>query len=917
MTNRQSHAPEKGAKKNGKFPAKPGMLERWRQRRVPKQIAKLLNEAMRSMNGRAMGKFDEAVESFKQLNPEQQGEALKAVEKLLKPNSQYCWDSESKAHSIHVIADFLIKIADSLPKGEGGDPVMDNHMKLLHMLEDITDTMDPDGLEDQYVHVRIACTRALFKLGYPSGEFWQNRVLDPATSGLAIGYMLEMKPTEKPEAHGWYLLEKHLGEIDLAIAMNPSHAKVGFAKFLFDSEKPELIATAFRMACYMREHHAEFLGHVDDYLNEKNRADIEMLEREIPVLEGKLEALQKRKAVVQAMLEGEEGMPVLSDEEKAEAKERLEKGDELLALDRRIAVIQAMLEGEEGVPVLSDEEKKEAKERLEKVKEDAKGHLTRIQDEAGGVQMELLRKKASFSDKKMLWDLAHDFENVRVFSQMLEERERVVNGLNGLLTLWRSDRDYLAPMLGMIYNGLQDDFERAGPEGQINLLLLIGQMETAGVGKPIAQDRLIDVVDNLLDKNDTESHAALRRYIMSIGKAVAMSKSEHRDAFIVNMIKDDDTQNIRSGLEMALFVREVSKALHEAVLQRYESTESEELTVFCKTYLHVSMLKEQLEMADDNKFKAGMKLVGMYSEGALYLHETLEDVSREMADLFRDTENFERASPKEQIQLLLLMRQMEAVGISKPIAQDKLFGVVDNPQNRLIGVVDNLLDTNDDEGKEILREFIMGTGDALALSRSENRDAFIISMIKDDDIQSIRFGLEVALRVPDAPESLHEVVRELHESTESDDVKSATKTYLHVMTLKKQLEMADDIQFRAAMELVNMYARGGAYLHRTLEDVGREMADLFNESNDTEDGQQQKQEATKVIIALAHVGVQTPGFKVNITVSPSAEIPAEVQEAEPQAVADVLDLVSSLEAKDSPLEPGPEPDAQEPDGGEQ
>jgi hypothetical protein len=249
MTKRQSHAPGKPepGKKEG-FKQKPGLRERWKKKREPAKVAKLLKSACLHPNGSSREKMEEALEIFKGLDPEQQERPLREIEGMLKKASRYTWESGFKILEVHLLADFLTEAAKHLPKNEAGDPVTEPFEDILFCLADVVEARGPEQAHEDYPQMRISCTRALWELAYPSYDFWQGRILDPVTNDAAIGFMLEMPPTENPEEHGWHLLEQNLGDIGPAVAGNDSPAKVEFLKYVLSSDKTKTLLAAVRTA---------------------------------------------------------------------------------------------------------------------------------------------------------------------------------------------------------------------------------------------------------------------------------------------------------------------------------------------------------------------------------------------------------------------------------------------------------------------------------------------------------------------------------------------------------------------------------------------------------------------------------------------------------------------------------------------
>lgn len=293
MTGNRIHGPEAASSGNKENSSpKPGFWARWKERRRPGTVIKLLQNAMTFQNGRSAVKFDEAVSIFKELAPEQREKPLDMVWNRLADLSEVPFENDFKAHGIHVLADFLRDTSDCLPRDEKGQ-IAEPYKELMVYLKKVVEARDPDGNHKNHTAVRIGCVYALNELGYGDRRFWQERIMDPVTQGVAILCMLKMPPQEKPEEHGWHLLKENLDKMGIAIASHPSPKKIDFLSSLVAEDDTKSVRQGFRIAVYLGNGREHFKHIAAEMLLEESKKEFWPSAKEFIRIAGTLEKLEK------------------------------------------------------------------------------------------------------------------------------------------------------------------------------------------------------------------------------------------------------------------------------------------------------------------------------------------------------------------------------------------------------------------------------------------------------------------------------------------------------------------------------------------------------------------------------------------------------------------------------------------------
>ncbi|MBU0532237.1 hypothetical protein KKB44_01960 [Candidatus Micrarchaeota archaeon] len=262
-------------------------------------------------------------------------------------------------------------------------------------------------------------------------------------------------------------------------------------------------------------------------------------------------------------------------------------------------------------------------------------------------------------DQKLL-EAAFEFMEVLKLSKQLRDPKKQPYALDRLLKLYQTKRSYLLPLIKDFYIKTLETSQDGWPEERLNALLTLNQFAAIKFqGQTSQHVQIQSLVDGLLDSGD---YAILKRNVLKIGRAIALSFSEKKIDFIKSMIQDTDPVAVRDGLEVALNLPVIPQELKDAAAAVDGPAKNA-----AEEFLYVTDLKEKLMLADGTQFVAAEHLVNMYLRGKNYLLPTMFEISLEMADIFRDpggnTEE-EKARQKEQATKIIVL--LATAGIKTP-----------------------------------------------------------------------------------------------------------------------------------------------------------------------------------------------------------------------------------------------------------
>ncbi|NYZ73776.1 hypothetical protein H0O00_01410 [Candidatus Micrarchaeota archaeon] len=252
---------------------KSGLFEGLRKRKEASKVFELVKSAALISNGSSAARFQEAIELFRTLEPKHQEKTLLRIQDMLADAARYPFENTTNPRQIHVIADFLTRIAPHLPKDAAGDPITEPYKPALKSLASTVTSYDPDGKHKDHPQVIQACTTALWAMGYSTYNFWVGRAINPPTQEFAITKLLEQPQSGDPKTHTWTLLRDNIEAVGPAIIASPSPKKIEFLKNMFESENPKTATAAFHMVAPMKQVPEELVATAKER-KQKAEADI-------------------------------------------------------------------------------------------------------------------------------------------------------------------------------------------------------------------------------------------------------------------------------------------------------------------------------------------------------------------------------------------------------------------------------------------------------------------------------------------------------------------------------------------------------------------------------------------------------------------------------------------------------------------
>ena len=170
-----------------------GVVDLFRIDKRPSQVLTFLSEAKTNRTGDSQKALDKAVQLFGELSDSQRTRVLGQVQWDLNAHTTNPFDSVETAYSVRRLADFFIGALEVRHPHKRGYPVDDHYKRFIELFRKIIETPEVDGDRHVYIPAVIACTKALWEVGYFDEKFWTDRLIqDPNTRPFAIAALLEM-----------------------------------------------------------------------------------------------------------------------------------------------------------------------------------------------------------------------------------------------------------------------------------------------------------------------------------------------------------------------------------------------------------------------------------------------------------------------------------------------------------------------------------------------------------------------------------------------------------------------------------------------------------------------------------------------------------------------------------------------------
>ncbi|MFN7991539.1 MAG: hypothetical protein U0R44_05255 [Candidatus Micrarchaeia archaeon] len=256
-----AHSPPQAEERKTEFGSRSGLIDGIRGHFRRSRVKTMLESAIGSGDPEAKD-FDDAMKAFSGLPPKDKEKIMLKIGRQIERCSWMTFESEQKQGLATAIAVFLAESAKQLG---GVDLSGEPFRKVMRELKDIVE----DGSlyhENDPAHraVKLACTAALWEMGYGNSPFWEARIRDPATRDYTIRQLLEMPIVEDFKEHGWHLLRENLKDAALPVAFSASPAKIDFYTSMLTDRNHDILAMALAGAIYLNPVPAEFIDIAKD-----------------------------------------------------------------------------------------------------------------------------------------------------------------------------------------------------------------------------------------------------------------------------------------------------------------------------------------------------------------------------------------------------------------------------------------------------------------------------------------------------------------------------------------------------------------------------------------------------------------------------------------------------------------------------
>lgn len=309
-----------------------------------------------------------------------------------------------------------------------------------------------------------------------------------------------------------------------------------------------------------------------------------------------------------------------------------------------------------------------------------------------------------------------------------------------------------------------------------------------------------------------------------------------------------------------------------------EVVQKNELCFAAFDFLQVVQFKKDLEKDGETQERALEELCNQYLSGKTYLMPLIGKHYTKMAKLVFEGDKKQKQQARKAVRKLA----------EKNLIKTRFYVTVQKEGNktvksRKVAVMQTVVDALFEAGEtEILRKYLEKSYLAIAHSKYEEKASFLRTIIAAENPEELPYAFESALHMSDLLssatilDSFTILALSVADFSKDETVSSSARDFLEKLNemihLKEMLETADERQFSAAKELVELYSSGKLYLRPLLVEASKEMADIIQEpaGETDEEKETQRKEALAAIVQLATAGVTAPGVNVNFKIVKNA-----------------------------------------------
>lgn len=838
------------------FSGRTGLLGRIRMRGDRKKVMALISKEMR--NGKSESHMGEALTMFAELSPEHKMKLMKEAQDALAGLSDFPFESPERAHAVKTLADFFSETARHIP--ETGDGEKKGFEKAMRSLAAVVEHVDPHGEEENYPDVLRACAAALWELGYPRYEFWEEHIQDPVTRSTVVDKLLDHEESlEDFEAHGWSILSGKFKEIAPALARSGSQRKEAFLRFMIETKDPHNMALAFKVAASLDRLPEDFQILIkelpDDHFAKAEGLDLIKI---AGLAEATREHSDSRFFAVLELLDMHhcgrgELMPVL---ERIATRLGQEKDP-----DRKKVAAYAI--SRIGLP--------ESGSGIQKAVDD-------LLDSGSGLCVKVLRHELYFSMQHVAQSGSDKKIEFLIDATKDGNPAIVADALSSAALLSEIPQEFL----DISYSILKDPMQQ--------------HLHTVAYG----------FVDSY--------------YINKVRKA---GKEEQKKVLkeLKRMAYSGDPHVSRAAFVAALHLQHAplgTWAMKNAAQHILGSEDGKSLWNIVHDYLKLKGLIMQSERADEKQFLAVRELTRLYTKGRPYLYPILHDMAVEMSDVFHDPAGkddsdmmFQKAAalytvwhltrlgipastgvnPQAVVNVLLeheneggwdLLREdapMIASLIANSDTPHSVDFLVDMARDEDLQTAANALqiaslteskrsavryaayDILEDGSRAPLHpmadDFLTISYINLAKGNDGGREETFREMLDSGEELDMKYALEAGIYISDIPEEF--ITKAMGIAEEDSILGRKAQVFLDALSLKEKL--SDSGTWLGAIPpLVKLYAGGAGHLGPMLLEEAQELSDAIRKDK----GMLERQETVDALAALAMARIPVPGLDLEI-----------------------------------------------------
>jgi len=644
---------------------KVGWLEGRRRRKEAQHVAELVNSATLFDNGTSRAKVQEAIELFKNLEPEYKEAAILSIEPALAYLSSYTFENDIKPRQVHIIADFMATIAPYLPKDASGEPITEPYEGAMHSLARVTENYDPEGGHKAYPHVVQACVAALWEFGYPSYQFWATRAHDSVTQEMTIARLLDMplKEGQDPQTHGWQLLKENVRAIGPAIIKSFSDKKIAFLENAIATGKPAEVVAAMDclsvVYCDAMPKHLDMSNQgIKDFWQAKVRGENE---------EGPL--TQQKALSILLETKAEDGkrlgwsflreqlrhiiipMALNTSEAKYQFLARAARNENPAIMEAAFKVAASS----ESIPAemikTAKERKASAEDELGAAAAAREGLLGKLRSALAARHNDATKRQeareAIPAIRKTDEDATPHTEALSAASEFLDMvnlRKRISKGsteglesLDRMLTIYAADHgqrfSYLSPFIRRTYDAAMQDILGGDETKQLHALNALSIFDGRHVTAGPVRNAVNHALAQRIDKGPEAWNGILVSYLGAITDPIVTGDSSRKMEFLMAMAGREDAKTVQAAFNAVLWVEGVPDGF-KALAQSIKADEGKNvLHPITEDFLDTMRLVELVGMGNGDQFTAATALVDKYRSGKRALGAILYRTGAEMVDV--------------------------------------------------------------------------------------------------------------------------------------------------------------------------------------------------------------------------------------------------------------------------------------------